>query len=552
MEQSQSIRADLLHRKVPSALIGVNLGRLLPATPGSLPNSPPRRASSPAQSVVSTPSSAATMPLVTVEDLKIAFNFFCCVYGIGTLGLPANFARSGPVIATIAMVVMGFINVCSCVAISRVMLAAPKSVKTYGDVGEWCCGPIGRSIVLFAQFGVCCLVPCAFLVLGGILLDGISPDSLGQAAWSVIMAIMLLPVFLTPTLKENAVAAAAGFLGTVFADGIALVLLVNGIGGDHPDVVHPDITLEQATASFGNLALAYSAAVLVPALQREHSQPERMPRVVAFTMIFCMCLFLIIGETSFAYVGCQIPGNLLFAVGGTALNLNASRAAVVLAYLLMQVHITIGFSVILNPVMYIAERGILGMHKRPQLKNEAAADEETGFQGVTTPELVVKEGNTAASATGNSVSHGFSVTSLADAEYDIEFEELRAEYRGTANTIKYMTLRTVVVVILLILAIIFKDHFMDFSDFVGACCVSLACMILPIFFYLKVFWGKVPIYEKVIGILIILLCSVLGVYVTYTSGKALFTNETSGVNFPYCPEEYSDVVYTNTSYYGTN
>ncbi|KAG2511644.1 hypothetical protein JM16_008193, partial [Phytophthora kernoviae] len=262
------------------------------------------------------------MPFFTLEDLKIAFNFFCVVYGIGTLGLPANFARSGAPIATVALLFMGFANICSCVAVSRVLLAAPKSVKTYGDLGEWCCGKIGRWVVTFAQFGVCCLVPCAYLVLGGILLDGISPDAFDQQYWSVIMAAMLLPVILVPTLKEGAAAAFAGCLGTVLADAIAIGVLATGIGSDHPTVPKPELEFSEVASSFGNLALAYSAAVLVPALQREHTQPERMPRVVACTMIFSACCFLVIGETSYSYAGCQIPGNLLFAINGTALDLD--------------------------------------------------------------------------------------------------------------------------------------------------------------------------------------------------------------------------------------
>ncbi|EEY67381.1 Amino Acid/Auxin Permease (AAAP) Family [Phytophthora infestans T30-4] len=288
---------------------------------------------------------SSIMPFFTLEGFKISFSFFCTVYGIGTLGLPANFARSGAPIATVALLFMGFANVCSCVAISRVCLAAPEHLKTYGDVGEWCCGKIGRYLVLLAQFGVCLLVPCAYLVLGGILLDGISPGAFDQQYWSIIMAAMLLPVIVTPTLKEGAYAAFAGCLGTVLADAIAIAVLAVGIGNDHPSVPHPDIKFSEAASSFGNLALAYSAAVLVPALQREHSQPERMPRVIACTMIFAACCFLIIGETSYSYVGCQIPGNLLFAVNGTA--------AVVLAYMFMQLHITIAMSVILNPVLYI-------------------------------------------------------------------------------------------------------------------------------------------------------------------------------------------------------
>ncbi|KAK1942491.1 Amino acid transporter ANT1 [Phytophthora citrophthora] len=480
------------------------------------------------------------MAFFTSEDLKIAFNFFCTVYGIGTLGLPSNFARSGVTIATIALLFMGFANICSCVAISRVMLAAPKNVKTYGDVGEWCCGQIGRYLVLFVQFGVCCLVPTAFLVLGGILLDGISPDAFDQQYWSIIMAAMLLPVILTPTLKEGAAAAFAGCLGTLLADAIALGVLVNGIGSDHPSVISPDFDFGQVASSFGNLALAYSAAVLVPALQREHSQPERMPRVVATTMAFTACLFLIIGTVSYAYVGCQIPGNLLFAIGGTALDLNANRGAVVLAYMFMQLHITIAMSVILNPVLYIAERGILGMHKRPLLP---PVDEESPAFGVI---------NTPSQKDHVSAVGGPSVTSLADAEHDLSPDALIEEYHnsGPIVTAKYMTLRIVIVVILLIIAIIFKDHFVDFTDFVGAWAVSMACIILPIFFYLKVFWNRTPWYEKIIGAFIIVVCAALGAYVTYTTGKNLFLDIVSDKTFQYCPAEYDMVVYTNETYYG--
>ncbi|CAI5731740.1 unnamed protein product [Hyaloperonospora brassicae] len=475
------------------------------------------------------------MAFFTSEDLKIAFNFFCTVYGIGTLGLPSNFARSGATLATVALVFMGFANICSCVAISRVMSAAPKNVKTYGDVGEWCCGKAGRYVVLFVQFGVCCLVPCAFLVLGGILLDGISPGAFDQQYWSILMAVMLLPVILTPTLKEGAAAAFAGCLGTLLADAIALSVLVKGIGADHPAVIRPAFDFGQVASSFGNLALAYSAAVLVPALQREHSQPERMPRVVATTMVFTSCLFLTIGWTSYAFVGCQIPGNLLFAIGGTALNLKANRGAVVLAFMFMQLHITIAMSVILNPVLYIAERGILGMHKRPALTD---FDEESpAFETIDTRPKP-----------------SASVISLANAEHVLSAEALLDEYHnsGPIVTAKYMTLRIVVVVILLVIAILFKDHFVDFTDFVGAWAVSMACIILPIVFYFKVFWYRVPLYEKVIGTFIIAICASLGGYVTFTTGKYLFLNIVSDKTFKYCPAGYDMVVYTNETFYGHN
>ncbi|CAI5735980.1 unnamed protein product [Peronospora destructor] len=480
------------------------------------------------------------MAFFTIEDLKIAFNFFCTVYGIGTLGLPSNFARSGATLATIALVFMGFANVCSSVAISRVMLAAPKNVKTYGDVGEWCCGQIGRYLVLFVQFGVCCLVPCAFLVLGGILLDGISPDAFDQQYWSIIMAAMLLPVILTPTLKEGAIGAFAGCLGTVLADVIALGVLMNGIGSDHPSVISPDFDVGQVASSFGNLSLAFSATVMVPALQREHSEPDRIPRVIATTMIFTTCLFLIIGTTSYSFVGCQMPGNLLFAIGSTALNLNANRGVVVLAYLFMQLHITVAMSVILNPVLYIAERGILGMHKRPVLS--AGGRESSAFEVIDTP---LKNHSDAI------VDLGQSVMSSTDTEYHLSQKALLDEYHNSGPVViaKYVTLRIIIVVVLLIIAIIFKNHFVDFTDFVGAWAVSMACIVLPVFFYLKVFWHQTPWYEKVLGVFIILICAGLGGYVTYTTGTNLFLNIVSDKTFQYCPSGYDMVVYTNETFY---
>ncbi|KAJ0390804.1 hypothetical protein ATCC90586_011540 [Pythium insidiosum] len=368
---------------------------------------------------------------------------------------------------------MGLVNISSCVALSKVMLAAPKNVKTYIDVGEWVAGQPGRYAVLIAQWGVCLLVPCAFLVLGGTLLDGIAPDAFKPEVWSVIMAGALLPVVLTPTMKEGSVTALIGCLGTLFADGIAIYVVADKIG-DHPPVIGPDHNFKEVTTMFGNLALAYSAAVMVPELQREHSQPARMPRVVACTMTFTACLFLIIGLTAYSYVGCQVPGNLLFAINGAALNLNASRGSVVLAYLSMQVHMAIAFAVILNPVLYLAERTILGMHKRPVLQAAVADDLEGAYEKSLTPNGVDSEKEGALTTSP-------STTSVESDQREHEADEaLRSEYRGTGRVLKYVALRITIVALLLVCAILFKDHFLDITDFVGASAITLGGIILPI------------------------------------------------------------------------
>ncbi|KAE8971682.1 hypothetical protein PR002_g26747 [Phytophthora rubi] len=71
-----------------------------------------------------------------------------------------------------------------------------------------------------------------------------------------------------------------------------------------------------------------------------------MPRVVGVTVGLISCLFLALASTAYSAVACLHWG------------------VVVLAYLVMQLHITVAFSVIVNPAFYIAERLALGMHKR--------------------------------------------------------------------------------------------------------------------------------------------------------------------------------------------
>jgi vesicular inhibitory amino acid transporter len=218
----------------------------------------------------------------TLEDAKIAFNLFCCVYGIGTLGMPANFSRAGPAIAVFALVFMAFANIYSSVVCSKVLLTAPRSVKTFGDLGEFCMGKPGRYLVVISQMGVCLLVPCAFLVLGGILLDSLFPGAFQPSVWIILMALSVLPVCLIPTLKEGAGAAFAGCLGTIIADVIGVGVLLHGMNG-HPSIPSPAISFKQVATTFGNLSLAYGAGIVIPALQRQHSDPTRMPRVAPFS-----------------------------------------------------------------------------------------------------------------------------------------------------------------------------------------------------------------------------------------------------------------------------
>ncbi|OQR88864.1 Amino Acid/Auxin Permease (AAAP) Family [Thraustotheca clavata] len=466
---------------------------------------------------------------LTLEDLKICFSLFCCVYGVGTLGMPGNYARAGPAWATVALVFMAIANIYASVCMSKVMLKAPASVKTFGDMGEWCMGPFGRWIAVISQLLVCVMIPMVFLVLGGILLMILFPNSYDQTTWICLMGVSLLPVCLIPTLKEGAGAAAAGAIGTLLADAIALYLLVSNMTPKTQTLFDPELSFKGVVSVFGNLSLAYGAGIIIPALQREHSDPTRMPRCIIATLVLISVLFFVISVTGYSVTGCQIPGNLLFAVAGSSLGFTSSRGGVVLAFLFMQMHITIAFAIIFFPAFFIMERLVLGLHK------DAFSLTDQDFNAMETPEQDKNQ-----------------VRSAMMSQRDEDLAHINEDYKKSHAYIRVAILRIVMVVIAVIVSVVLKDHFMDLQSFVGASSMALCCMILPLVFYFKTFSDTLPIWEKIFVVLVILITSFLAVYVSIDTGKTLFNPDSAGPNppvFPFCSAEHAYVVYTNTSHY---
>ncbi|RLN67121.1 hypothetical protein BBJ29_009960 [Phytophthora kernoviae] len=198
----------------------------------------------------------------------------------------------------------------------------------------------------------------------------------------------------------------------------------------HPSAPSPDLTFSQVAGVFDNLSLEYGAGIVTSALQRQHNDPKHMPRVVLFTM-----------------------------------------------------HVTIAFSILLNPPFYLAECVLLGMHK----KSEGDIENAISYADAST---LAKLSVVMESFNPSERRSKMSCMSIDDAEnpyYGDEDAEV-AEYRGP-NTIKYVLLRMAIIVVLVILPIVLKNHFSGLLDFVGSSCTSLNSIILPIAFLLKKFWN---------------------------------------------------------------
>lgn len=349
------------------------------------------------------------------------------------------------------------------------------------------------------------------------------------------MAAMVLPICLVPTLKEGSGVALAGCVGTLVADVISIGVVMYGMRG-HPSIPDTNVNFSQVANTFGNLALSYGAGIIIPDLQRQHSDPQRMPRVITVTMGIISILFVLLSVVPYTSAGCQISGNILYSIypdpstGLTSLGFKPNWGAVVLAYLAMQLHISSAFSVLLNPAFYMAEFVILGMHKQ-----EKPTDVENGpqyLESANPTDEYMKQTNSSTTR----IKYHCNCHENSDQE--------AAEYRG-ANAIKYVVLRICIILILVVLSIMFQDHFSDFANFVGSSSLTMSCILLPVAFYLIKAWEDILLVEKIGALVVFVICLAFGCYSTYTAGTVLFAPSDSEALFPYCEPKFQNAVYYN-------
>lgn len=373
-------------------------------------------------------------------------------------------------------------------------------------------------------------------------MNDLFPGAFSKTTWICLMGLTVLPVCLIPTLKEGAGSAFTGCLGTIVADVIGVAVILHAMDG-HPSVPKPHVKFSEVANAFGNLSLAYGGAIIIPALQRQHSFPTRMPRVILATSVLITACFLVLGALGYSAVGCQNSGNLLYAIypnattGLTSLGFSPAWGPVVLAFLGMQVHISIAFSVIVSPAFYLFERFLLGMHKRKASDAEVADQVYISIQTPTFQSADIGKDDEKIPFPRNSI------VSVADVEkesleYDIEI----SEYKG-ANVVKYALLRIVVIGLMILVSISWENRFSDLQTFIGASCHATICILLPILFYLVKCWDSVRLYEKIPAIVTFIIILIFGGYSTYTSGKQLFHPKSSSVKFPFCYPEYQNTIY---------
>jgi len=450
-----------------------------------------------------------TNKVLGMDDLRASANIFCAVLGIGSLGIGSSMAQAGPVLTSLILILMAFVNIYATNCLSKCCLVLPAYVQTFSDIGEYAMGKTGRYLVLVPQMANCFSTPIAFLVLGGsYILPLVFRDVWSGATaniWIPIMAIVLLPVVWIRTLKEAAIFAFLGFLGAFVGD-VAAVAQSLSVSPYYSDA-GVKLTFANVFSVFGTMALAYGLAIVIPSIQRDHKKPENMPFVITWSMIIITVIYLILGLLEFYQYGCVTPSSLLKSMSADAMQYLANIA--------FFVHIAIAFAVLLNPALYLLERQFLGFYKTEQDRDSKLEGQDTSVQGSrydADRELNEAGRLSSASARMNRKSIG---SHIAELDY-VGDNEVETQV-SSQERVKSIILRTGVVAIMVFIAMFLQSSFDDLAGFIGATSVTMANILMPIVLYMRVFAKTMKTPEKIMCYVILVVCTVLGVYSAYKS-----------------------------------
>ncbi|TMW59392.1 hypothetical protein Poli38472_004461 [Pythium oligandrum] len=469
------------------------------------------------------------------EDGICVALLFCATFGVGSMSFGSVYAASGPLLASLAIYFLSACNLHASVAVSKALTVVPLTVRSFSDLGYHAYGTLGRRVVLLSEAGVCFLTPIAFLILGGTSLlpqifDEVFERTRTSNEWIVIMAASVLPIVLIPTLRGTAPLCLLGAIVAVLTDAICIIYSLEYLPMTPRET---QIQVTQVIPTFGTIMFALGTAIIIPPIQRQHSDPSRVGNLVSLTLLFITSIYMFIGIITYYQFGCMAPDTLLDQLPSG----NWRRAAS--AFMLL--HVMIAFPVLLNPTLFDLERYLLGKDSdievlqqsialraskmsagKPILSNApsvASLDDDGFLYGSNSPANSIGVYFQAHSPTGLGSS---STGSNTPAERNVPDEYAALTFTARDRLCSAL-IRVLTIVAQTFLALMLQDCFMDILSLIGATAVTVSCMIMPCLCYLKVY--PIPLHlsigrlDRAMCYLIIVSSTILGIYCTIVSAN---------------------------------
>ncbi|KAF2860531.1 hypothetical protein K470DRAFT_270587 [Piedraia hortae CBS 480.64] len=244
---------------------------------------------------------------------------------LGSLGMPATFAKLGMVPGVLLSVFIGLIAIYTSYVVGQVYMRHPH-IKDYADAVALIWGRPGYMLtsVMFVLFLI--------LVVGSHSLTGTiawirltEKTDVCALAWGILSAVLLFLLAIPPTFTEFAILGYIDFASiciaimcTIVATGVQASKQAGGMSAVNWSMWPPDdITFSSAFLAVTNVVFAYSFAVCQFSFMAELHTPKDYVKSIWALGLTEMVIYTLTGALVYAFVGQDVKSPALLSAGHT-------------------------------------------------------------------------------------------------------------------------------------------------------------------------------------------------------------------------------------------
>lgn len=242
---------------------------------------------------------------------------------LGTLSIPATFAKLGMVAGVICCIGLGLIAVYTSYTIGQVKVKFPH-ISNYPDAGRQMFGRWGYEIIYVMLCLELLLAAGSHCLTGTIAFANITGSSICSLVFGVVSAIILFIFAIPPSFSEMAILGYVDFASIIIAVGITIIgtgiQTTQSTGFEAvPWSAWPKegLTFAEAFIALSNIIFAYSFALCQFSFMDEMHTPTDFPKSIWALGLTEISIYTITGALVYAFVGEGVKSPALLSAGST-------------------------------------------------------------------------------------------------------------------------------------------------------------------------------------------------------------------------------------------
>ena len=452
-------------------------------------------------------------PIVEVDEppqgktslISAIFSVFCAGAGAGIVGLPFALKLTswyGVILLALGAVV--------CIYTGYIMSRVfndHKELMNYNDFGKKALGRTGLYMVAFCQVGVCYGTGILFLVLASQNFFKIfSSAPLTQVHWTLICAAFVLPLCYLKSFHEVGLIAIFGAVATLMVV-VVIIIEIALMPADALVKSYGGVTFEGVLRGFSMMIFAYGAHSVFPGIQRTMKKPTRFGHAVMVAFLAMLILYIITAVIGYWAFGVDTSDNVLnnLAIGHTTTFL---KVATIIIRVALSAHVLFAYVLYAQANFEMTDPLVRKLYAKCFKTKDDTSNLDLVPQ-TNDMKVDVKQPESEKPS-------DISITS----EIDVKEKQMKQSNSFCSRFLKgfawippygyVLVIRTLLVLLSMVLAIVIPN-FGALMSLIGAATVAATIFMMPAGFYVKMYWTRVSLFEKIICFAIVILGTVAAV-----------------------------------------